>query len=1026
MVKEYVKEIGGSVFTAYDEKDNPVDITIAKANRRYKNKNKRSVSVNRDLTGYLDKRIKQEAITLIDELVATSKYNKEKKANYSHGWLDNFGKNNWEYWTTYIQDKENTVWKATLNIANSANGEKILYDISPIKKVEGAIKLATTATDNSIRQSTEKSQGKISDFEKNFSDTKTDGADVRYSFRNTETGMANNFLIRYNKEMSSLIEKTGNVIVDSYDKLVEQVNRAFDKPKEKATLYFGILDKDILSDINDKIPNLPREMSGSIFKKGRQYSVAATLDSIRHLIDDKKGMTKEDVIDYLDRFADAIVDNDSVSFASYNRGNLKIDGLLFKKAFPDGTILTFDLVSNGKKVIGLQTIYMDKAGYKKRKFAKPLMMQNAPTKTSETHGGQTFNPNDSTVPEKSQGNFTDRTTGENIKYSVRKEAPPEKTLKGYKVFVVKDGKLYPPMVANPNAEDTPIGVWLNADIGAQAPDSKTGRKQVKAGGKGTQGGSGSLAFRPGWHLGETPLATQFDRLNPKTGVKDLFPENFVWAECDIAADVDYQEEAMSYGYNKNGNFQHSLAGLPKLPENGYYRYRTNPNPNTVPWLITGAMKVNRLLSDAEVNEILAEKGIAPKQRQGGNKTLADLGLGQYENVNFSARNTDNLNPTNNADIRYSLREGAKEDVEKALKEKDYTEDVCLTESSPSIIASQNGVRNLPMLMKASHIRENVLTKEEALERGLKADSHTHYHGLGEELFLKIIGGLDEVQLAYRGTKNADNAARRENYFLLISQYKDAKGNIVNVPVYINEKAQYNRIFVDTNKIATVFGRDNFFEYIRKEVQNGNLARIKNKNKIKEADTAWKTQPESTSVNRNINQVSELKALIASSYNKSASDNRSDRVGDRTVQKTEGYGSNVSDNIILQKSENSQEKFSVRNPDATDNRTLLSNALASAAQNAIEKKYIEQYQEKIDTVNAEQEKLAGLKAKIKELSFAPGKRNTEQIRNLQDQAIKTANRINVYDKLSGVYFAQKNAAFQRAEKQYKNAKNPDNH
>ena len=95
---------------------------------------------------------------------------------------------------------------------------------------------------------------------------------------------------------------------------------------------------------------------------------------------------------------------------------------------------------------------------------------------------------------------------------------------------------------------------------------------------------------------------------------------------------------------------------------------------------------------------------------------------------------------------------------------------------------------------------------------------------------------------------------------------------------------------------------------------------------------------------------------------------------------------------------------MRNPDATDNRTLLSNALASAAQNAIEKKYIEQYQEKIDIVNAEQEKLAGLKAKIKELSFAPGKRNTEQIRNLQDQAIKTANRINVYDKLSGVYFA----------------------
>lgn len=227
-----------------------------------------------------------------------------------------------------------------------------------------------------------------------------------------------------------------------------------------------------------------------------------------------------------------------------------------------------------------------------------------------------------------------------IRYSLRKEDPPKKTIEGYKVFVVKNGKLYPPMVANPNAEDTPIGVWLNADVGTRAPDSKTGRAQVKAGGKGTQGGSGSLAFRPGWHLGETPLATQFDRLNPETGKKELFPENFVWALCDVAADYDYQEEAMSYGYTKNGKFQHSLAGLPKLPKDGYYKYRTNPNPETVPWLITGAMKVKQILSDAEVNAILEENGLPAKQRQGGNKTLADLGLGEYAGKRYALPETD--------------------------------------------------------------------------------------------------------------------------------------------------------------------------------------------------------------------------------------------------------------------------------------------------------------------------------------------------------------------------------------------------
>lgn len=230
--------------------------------------------------------------------------------------------------------------------------------------------------------------------------------------------------------------------------------------------------------------------------------------------------------------------------------------------------------------------------------------------------------------------FVDPAIGEDVKYSIREEAPPEKTILGYKVFVVKDGKLYPPMVANPNAADTPVGVWLNADIGERAPDSKTGRMQVKAGGKGTQGGSGSLAFRPGWHLGEVPVASQFDRLNPETGKKELFPSNFVWAECLVAADIDYQEEAMSYGYTKSGKFQHSLAGLPKLPVDGYYKYRTNPRPDTVPWLITGAMKVNRILSDNDVAQILKSKGITPPKRQGGEKHWSSLVLGSMQARNI--------------------------------------------------------------------------------------------------------------------------------------------------------------------------------------------------------------------------------------------------------------------------------------------------------------------------------------------------------------------------------------------------------
>ena len=212
---------------------------------------------------------------------------------------------------------------------------------------------------------------------------------------------------------------------------------------------------------------------------------------------------------------------------------------------------------------------------------------------------------------------SDDVSEDTAKYRIREDEPPTKTGVGYKVFVLKDGKLYPPMVANPNGEATPVGVWLDADAAPIAGTTKTGRQQVKAGGKGTQGGSGKLAYRPGWHLGTIPYALQFNRLNPETGQRELFPANFVWAEVEYANDVDYQEEAMSYGMNANGKFQHSLAGLPRLPENGSYMYRTNPDPNTDPWVITGAMKVNRILKPSEVDAMVEDAGREPQQRQAG-------------------------------------------------------------------------------------------------------------------------------------------------------------------------------------------------------------------------------------------------------------------------------------------------------------------------------------------------------------------------------------------------------------------------
>lgn len=151
MVKERVKELGGQHFTAYDGNGNAVDVQIAAPNARFVNKNGKSVPVNKDLaTKNRGSRIKQEAVVLADELVSAARYKKSRPANYPHGWLDDNGRNEWAEWKTYIQDKENSVWEATLHIATSATGEKFLYDIDPIKMAEQSGNSDTSTANTSI------------------------------------------------------------------------------------------------------------------------------------------------------------------------------------------------------------------------------------------------------------------------------------------------------------------------------------------------------------------------------------------------------------------------------------------------------------------------------------------------------------------------------------------------------------------------------------------------------------------------------------------------------------------------------------------------------------------------------------------------------------------------------------------------------------------------------------------------------------------------------------------------------------
>lgn len=265
-------------------------------------------------------------------------------------------------------------------------------------------------------------------------------------------------------------------------------------------------------------------------------------------------------------------------------------------------------------------------------------------------------------------------------YRVRRTPPPEKTVKAYKLFATKKsrpGELFPLFVGADTS--VPQDVWLDAIAGQAAPDSKTGRQKVKS-------KLGPLAYRPGWHAGDIPLATHIGAKDANGNIWAR-QDHEVWAEVEVAADTDYQPEADANGKKKDGSFSVALADIKHMPENGMYRYKTNPNM-TGNWIISGSMKINRVLTESEVNGILTRQGKEPMPWKSGKLDLSTLGLSADEAKNklkildpVTYDDNGNIIPLSqrfnpkSSDIRYSVTEdtGAKtikalEKENKALRE----------------------------------------------------------------------------------------------------------------------------------------------------------------------------------------------------------------------------------------------------------------------------------------------------------------------------------------------------------------------
>lgn len=159
MVVLRVGELGGQSFTAYDDTDMPIEIQIASEDKYFRNKNGRRRRATHDLM-YKNSNIpiKQEAVVLSDELIETARDPRYEPSKYPHDWLDANGQNPWAQWTTYLLDKNNTIWRATLSVSTASDGKHYLYDIGKIEKIGQASKLATSLSENNTTTPTTESQ----------------------------------------------------------------------------------------------------------------------------------------------------------------------------------------------------------------------------------------------------------------------------------------------------------------------------------------------------------------------------------------------------------------------------------------------------------------------------------------------------------------------------------------------------------------------------------------------------------------------------------------------------------------------------------------------------------------------------------------------------------------------------------------------------------------------------------------------------------------------------------------------------
>ncbi len=195
---------------------------------------------------------------------------------------------------------------------------------------------------------------------------------------------------------------------------------------------------------------------------------------------------------------------------------------------------------------------------------------------------------------------------------------------------------------------------------------------------------------------------------------------------------------------------------------------------------------------------------------------------------------------------YKLNNIIEKDIDNVLCDINKRTPIKLREYTPTILV-YNGVKDLPMYENPAHVRKNILTKQQAINLGLKLNHRDNYHGLGKELYIQVIDSLDNPRAVFKSINN--------NNYLILTVIKDKFNNNVVVPVEIETTTNINNIKIYINRIKSVYGFDNskgydLNDYIKKNLNENKFEKIYGQKK--EQGTGFSTAASSLT-NINISQ-----------------------------------------------------------------------------------------------------------------------------------------------------------------------------